>query len=350
MPITIESKASALPRIFVDGRLVEQAHVWGTLAEYGCLIEIREQAAADLLRRVSIQELPEFIGHLGVPSPILWHLFTSRVIVRPQHREMEFVFSPEMQAWSGPWSISTYTAVVADVLAENHRPQLVAVLDDDLQISLTVEVSLSATIDDYIKQWAPVIDGYRIETERRLARTSDALVLSFTFAPEVKAACEQYLLYFGQFLHDVGVDVCTGLEERGAGEVLFSVTPKNSRDSLSRVCQALTEYLKLPQNELTLHADADIESLRLSATIEHLRSQISLGRALVQTQRATITAQEFTIAAQQQLLDGCVVRNPGVEREELLGGTIAVTRYEGKGFEVNLPLLLQKFRRLFGRE
>src|SRR5215469_11433116 len=60
----------------------------------------------------------------------------------------------------------------------------------------------------------------------------------FTFPAPIKSACEQYLLYFGQFLSDLGIQTQTELAENAA-RVLFSVTPIDATQALSQIRDAL---------------------------------------------------------------------------------------------------------------
>ncbi len=79
---------------------------------------------------------------------------------------------------------------------------------------------------------------------------------------------------------------------------------------------------------------------------------------MLQAKDATIQAQQFTITNQQHLLSGEVIieslrditPQPGEDKEELLGGTLAITKYEGKGFELNLPEIFRRLKKLFADE
>lgn len=61
----------------------------------------------------------------------------------------------------------------------------------------------------------------------------DWVVTYFNFPEEVKVPCEQYLLYFVQFLKDLGVEAAAELQHE-AGQVLFAVKPVDrQRDSFN---------------------------------------------------------------------------------------------------------------------
>ena len=104
--------------------------------------------------------------------------------------------------------------------------------------------------------------------------------VEFTFPEPIKTACEQYLVYFGEFLRDAGVEVTTEFAEK-AGTVLFSVTPTDPTIALETVRKALGIYLSLPQNAVArTSATAPLPERKLEANIDHLRHQLQLSTSL----------------------------------------------------------------------
>jgi hypothetical protein len=84
-----------------------------------------------------------------------------------------------------------------------------------------------------------------------------------------------------------------------------------------------------------------------------------LAVATIQSKDATIGAQEFIIANQERLLNGEILvssakygspRADIEDKEELLGGALAITRYKGKAFEVNLPDLFRRLKRFLSNK
>ena len=79
--------------------------------------------------------------------------------------------------------------------------------------------------------------------------------------------------------------------------------------------------------------------------------------AIIQAKDATIQLQQVTIHKQQLLLADNVITQSVVDitprktkdSEEFLDGAVALTKYEGKGFSVNLPEIYRRLRRLFQR-
>src|SRR5688500_5103489 len=81
----------------------------------------------------------------------------------------------------------------------------------------------SNSIRDEVGHWVEVITPLLEHAREVLSEEvqRDTLVTLFRFPPAVRAACEQYLVYFGQFLEDLGIRATTDLRHREAGDVLF---------------------------------------------------------------------------------------------------------------------------------
>jgi hypothetical protein len=183
---------------------------------------------------------------------------------------------------------------------------------------------------------------------------SDSMVTFFDFPETVKVPCQQYLLYFVQFLKDVGVEATAELEEH-AGRVLFAVTPKDETVALGKIREALDLYLELPKrsNGDLIPAGADIAAQRMGAEILHLKSQLMLIAATLQQKDMLIDQQQQFI--NQQLLTGQVLissmHQPSqaapTDEESLIGDLVSVTPLEIHGMKFNLPGLLRWLKERF---
>jgi hypothetical protein len=78
------------------------------------------------------------------------------------------------------------------------------------------------TIGGEVKRTLPVVQGICDEVIKRLQTRlgADSITTAFDFPDEVKVPCEQYLVYFVQFLRDIGVEATSDLQHY-AGRVLF---------------------------------------------------------------------------------------------------------------------------------
>lgn len=121
-----------------------------------------------------------------------------------------------------------------------------------------------------------------------LGARSDSIVLQFDFPEGTRAAAEQYLLYFAEFLRDVGVEAEAEVRER-AGIVLFAVKPTSGREALAQVSEALALYLSLPSAGLReIGTEAEIAIDKLVANIHHLQGQLRMAAAVMKAQQTTM--------------------------------------------------------------
>lgn len=174
----------------------------------------------------------------------------------------------------------------------------------------------------------------------------------FNFPEEIQAPCEQYLVYFSQFLEDLGIYASTTIT-KDAHRVLFTVTPEDSNQALSQIRDALNIYLYLPtqaDSQLTQHGATDIGVHQLVANVYHLRSQVIMLQAAQQSHLATIRAQEahiqsmnLTVYQQQNELNNIARKEES--QESLFNGILTVKPVEAYGLQINTPLLLRMLKR-----
>jgi len=141
--------------------------------------------------------------------------------------------------------------------------------------------------------------------------------------------------------------------------VLFSVTPRDPRHALDKIRTALEIFLLLPSSQISDVIENDVVVNRLATTIYRLKNDLALAEALLETKEATIQAQQWLIHHQQTTLSSQLLLGPVKElrasesnwdKEELMGGTIAISPYQGKGLMINLPDLFRRLKRFFNKE
>jgi CRISPR-associated protein (TIGR02584 family) len=108
----------------------------------------------------------------------------------------------------------------------------------------------------------------RHDIDRQSIYESTFIKYVFSFPNEIKFPCEQYLLYFAQFLQDLGINATSNLKEE-AGKVLFSVTPTDDIEALDKIREALAVYLNLPSSPIVY--DESFAAMRLQQQVENLQ-------------------------------------------------------------------------------
>ena len=136
-------------------------------------------------------------------------------------KPFDFEFEIErVEYWAKPWSIADLAHTMEIVVEDCNVPGLYYVQpsEDILDPGWGLGVHLHTpeeTVQQVLQHWLPIIRDVCEEAEAILTASTpkEALVTLFRFAPEVKTACEQYLLYFVQFLEDIGISATVDLQE-----------------------------------------------------------------------------------------------------------------------------------------
>jgi hypothetical protein len=274
--------------------------------------------------------------------------------------EVQFRIEYDLEFWKKSYSLFDLASAIEDVLATNELSFEYWKENKNTAIN-GFGVSTTMNVEQHVG------DGLALKTE--LSRLSDlvrtklkdvegtALQVSFDFPAPIKNACEQYLMYFSQFLEDLGINATAKLEE-SASSVLFSVIPEDGKEALEKVEEALRIYLGMPNapnfaGEAAKHTD--IAVVQLQANVLHLQSQVTMAKAVFQAQVATIEAKDQTILALQERLDLRALQpitppaKEAQDKEELVKDLVTIKKFDYKFVEFNLPEVLRRMKRAFSR-
>jgi hypothetical protein len=304
---------------------------------------------------------------ISVSSPSEKSHGTLSFLSESERYTLSFSSSPNLTTWKRAYSYNEYCSELLRISKTINDPDAELKLrqrlewDNDcyaFEINFPILRSSQLTLSSEIERSLKTVRLLHSEVEKSLSgRIHDGSVAAyFKFPADVQVACEQYLIYFIQFLQDLGISATSELKHE-AGKVLFNVTPTDSYESLDKIRVALEIYLRLPSNPVSYtQGEGDIDVQRLVATIYHLKSQLALSQAMLQAKDATIQAQQLTIHHQRRLVGGEVIIESLLEtnthsqdetKESLLGGVVSITKYKGKGFEVNLPKIFRCLKKMF---
>ena len=284
-----------------------------------------------------------------------------------------FSVSVDMEHWAKPFSIVQFFDAIEQVVSKHPTYRLKFNQQEDYLLSdffgIYIDIKeLQASINDLVEAYRLSLRDIILQTYAMLAAAvrRDSLVSFFEFPPAFKTACQQYLVYFIQFLSDMGIEADAELKEE-SHRVLFAVTPRTGQEGLERIRDALDAYLRFPGAPDMAGLVArypDTAVAQLYANVLHLQSQVVLAKSALQMKDATVQMKDAAIESLQlsifqyrQLLltrDKATGEHPSIkessaDQESVLGGFISVKRYEGKGFVLDLPRLLRSLKRRFSR-
>jgi hypothetical protein len=370
--------------LFLNDSLLEEAEVsrYAEHMEDGPyeIISFENYEAFNVLGYCSFSNIPERVGTIVVKSPEnfvsasgLMHSngeIRIRLIKGAKHfkeaydfvpfddNHITFYFSLDVNNWKGFNSPVEYLEEVATTFNNDPDVNVFSHSLEDYGFEIAFRVSSpDLQMGKAVSRCITIIRNLVNEIDYRIAPHSNphSIVTSFNFPPEVKIPCEQYLLYFIQFLRDLGVEATSELKHE-AGQVLFTVTPVNEREALDKIYTALDIYLNLSQSPISDATDNEIAVQRLESSILRLRSDLKLAAAELQAKNATIEAQQLILNIQKGLLSGEVMINSlknvtpkpkSEDREEFLNGVATLTVLKKEGIEINLPKIYRWLKDLF---
>jgi len=174
----------------------------------------------------------------------------------------------------------------------------------------------------------------------------------FVFPDHIKHECEQYLVYFGQFLSDIGIDSHTEISRKGK-KILFSVAPKDQNEAIERVSQAFSLFLTIPalHNEnikpVSTGVANQIKFQRMGAAINNLKSQLRLAEATFLAQQDHINSlKEFNTNALVTSLIKVIEKDKESNGVSFFDDLIKIKPYKGKGFEIDIPKVVSKVKEI----
>ena len=256
--------------------------------------------------------------------------------------------SPDFLKWSKPISLLTLIEKLNVTLTEKGLTEKIN--DEDileigiyLKFSSNFNYNISYEYNRILTILNNEIADIVEENNRELNKNH--LVNIFSFPPEIRQACEQYLIYFSKFLEDLGIDTTVKLDAQ-TKNTFFTVIPKNSNDALFKIKELLDIYISLvdePNLEMVSYTEYDLSINQLLSNVYHLKSQLVLLNSILQAKDATIESLKFTNYQQTLLIE----LNSKKNEEKVLDGMLTINEFQGKGFKINLPEILRRLKRRF---
>jgi hypothetical protein len=291
-------------------------------------------------------------------------LYHIKIFKNKNFMEFEFSFL-DWENWKNLYSMKEYSMILNAITEEyidlgiKWEPNDTEVISNGFVMKCGVSLD-NKIIDEVNKYDAIIKDIFEKLNERLSGLKENSLVSVFEFPDMIKVPCQQYLLYFIQFLKELGIEATAELKNE-VSNVLFSVKPLSKEVALEKIREALEIFLELPSHYTQMgfsnpHLDSSL--LQLYANIQHLQTQIMYTNAIITTQQSTIDNQKIIINQQQQIIHATILQDSlkaitlnqeETDREEVLGGYFAIRKIEKNGIELNTPKLYRVLKeKIFG--
>lgn len=228
-----------------------------------------------------------------------------------------FYFSPDLAGWDFEFSFAEYCSEFYEVYEADFSSEYEFSLDETqaLRIEFSSE-RFTHPIGIFLRDFESDLKlQHEITISRLTTKIGSKMVRTyFHFPEEIKSSCEQYLLYFGKFLQDLGIQTTQDLAEEEDNRVLFSVSPIDEKDALDKIREALAVYLHLPASPL-IYNDS-FASMRLQQQIENLQHsqtmaarEIQLAQKVIESQDKIIQHKDLTIGQQSAIIEHIISKS-----------------------------------------
>lgn len=257
--------------------------------------------------------------------------------------------------WAKPWSMSSVAKEIEKGISELNEAKIKYWQEDTDSImeGFGIEYFPSShelTINSEVNYIINILEEVINKTNQNLLTSIDkeSVLTYFQFPDEIKTACKQYLIYFTQFIADMGILVDTELKEE-LNHTLFKIIPKDKDESLKKIREALSIYINAPNDqnfELHISNHRDIAVKQWEANVYHLKSQLSLAASILEAKDSTIEMLQISNYQYKQLLESHSVKKKSDE-EEVIKGIFSVKKLEGKGFSIDIAEIFRRLKRTF---
>ncbi|WP_192021646.1 hypothetical protein [Shewanella sp. WPAGA9] len=206
----------------------------------------------------------------------------------------------------------------------------------------------STSISMFLNETSELVTSLISTAKKNLKNKGNKVLIELKLEPEVRSPCEQYLMYFSQFLEDLGIQAKSEITHHNE-LTFFSVIPDNKEHALSVIADCLASYLSLP-TELEVHKNIvvpqDVALMQLEANIMHLRSQLMLANSIIEAKDTSIHNLKLT---NEQYKMSIPVNNCP-KQESLVGDLVKVKEYQGKLISIDTPQILRNLKRILRRK
>jgi hypothetical protein len=324
-------------------------------------LEIKSDRARSMvytLTPADIWELPTLSMRISIEGTPLHNWCFSDVLltcrdVSATTTKLELRVALHFRSWTAQFSPDDFMQELLDIL---ERQAVFEVTNEwrverglwycrYFSVAIPKSEAIGPQVGKYGELLVPCIDTAAQRALER--RRPHALTSYFNFPPAIQTACEQYLVYFSQFLQDLGIEAQAELTH-AATTAIFTVIPGDQNTALVTIKEALDAYLSVP----TLHAfhesslqSADLAVQQLRANVLFLQSQLQLAQATVELKDSTITNLKTTLLLQKPSPQALAGARLVSDTEPLIGDLVKVKKYDGKGFLIDLPEILRSLKR-----
>lgn len=170
------------------------------------------------------------------------------------------------------------------------------------------------------------------------------LIKIFEFPEEYRTICSQYLIWFGEFLENLGIHALVSTENEETKTKLI-ISSEGSQDVRDEIEKLFYSYLSLPYSEYLPEKTRDISLehkffiSHLNSQIDNFKTQIDMKNAIIEMKNTHIQNLQNTVDMQnkQFLLLDCISDDDSLS---LFNGVLVIKDIEWGPFKISAKKLL----------
>lgn len=328
--------------LFIDGEQLPKVYVTGSKSKFEELsfeIYTKDIYSGAKLLLQKLADLPK-IGYFSVPIKFELLDFETFITIyqdadSSKLPEINFYFDAKLLLWNQVYSFSEFEENLFTVIEENKDNKIeIKIYNSQEETKFVVGTLHNFGNLSLIEELSPFIEKSRqvyLKAKQKTVQGKSIKSVTgyFDFPENLKTPCEQYLLYFAQFLHDLGINATSNLKEE-AGKVLFSVTPTNDVKALDKIREALAVYLNLPSSPIVF--DESFASMRLQQQIENLQHSQKMTEREMRTCERELRLSQVVIEHQDKVIlqKDTIIEQQNKVIEKITSKSIMIDSLENK--------------------
>ncbi|EPS0981662.1 hypothetical protein ACVBOS_001109 [Vibrio vulnificus] len=222
-------------------------------------------------------------------------------------------------------------------------PQITLHTSLNLQDDLPISEQLLEMNACYLKCYESTLETLRKEYQNSF------LLKTFKFPKEYQNTCSQYLIWFGEFLENFGINALISVNHEG-DETQVVISSEHTEKMFHEIEALFSQYIALPYAEFlpaptqSLSVEQRVMITTLQSQVNHFKSQLEMKNASLELKNATIQSLQNTVDVQKnQLL--LIESIQGDDELELFGGAIKIGDVEWGPIKISPKALLDKAKR-----
>jgi hypothetical protein len=259
-----------------------------------------------------------------------WGNFDVQLMIYEYPNEVTGYFNLSLsQDWNESFSFEEYLIEFSRLQGRQFFAINLSLGSENTELELDFSIE-NAFLDDIYKAEKLVLEYHEYAVKILADNNREVIKSIFQFPDEIKASCEQYLLYFSQFLRDLGIDVASNLKE-DAGKVLFSITPIDDIQALDKIREALAIYLNLPSSPLIKYNES-FAAMRLQQQIENLHHSQRMKEMEIRSAQYALSLAQQNIENQGKIIlhQNSTIENLNKAIEKITSKSVMMDSVENK--------------------